>query len=415
MPPVPWRPYCGGNQVKPLPGPPASRLGMAPQQRQGVDPDSDGLTPTMRPSLPDLDAYLKLLRGIWGRRWLTNNGVLHQEFESRLAAFLGVEHLSLFCNGTTAMLVALRALDILDGEVITTPFTFPATPHVLSWSRITPVFCDIEEATMNLDPERIERLIGPRTRAIMPVHVYGTPCDGERIREIASAHGLRVLYDAAHAFAVQQNGRSVLDMGDVSMVSFHATKVFSTIEGGALVLRSAEQKQRVDLLKNFGIADAETVVEPGINGKMNELQAAYGLLQLDEVGAEIRAREKLWQRYRQLLEGVKGIRCLAEIPGVRRNYSYFPILVDPAVFGLTRDDLNAELRAIGVACRKYFYPLASNYPCYSALPSAQPEGLPVATRTADQVLCLPIFADLDPAEVERIGERILALKGKRPR
>jgi dTDP-4-amino-4,6-dideoxygalactose transaminase len=359
-----------------------------------------------RPSMPPIDAYVGLLHGIWERRWLTNNGELHCELETKLAEYLGVKHLSLFCNGATALLVALHALRINAGEVITTPFTFPATTHVLHWNQVRPVFCDIEPETFNLDPNCVERLISSDTRAILAVHVYGNPCNVDALQAIAERHGLLVIYDAAHAFGVRMNEQSVLAYGDMSMLSFHATKVFSTIEGGALIASSAAQRQRINSLKNFGIADEETIIGPGINGKMNEMQAAFGLLQLKSVDEEIGKRQTISQTYRRALSQVRGIQVLQDMPGVRHNYGYFPVLVDADAYGLSRDELYALLREFNIVARKYFHPLVSHAPCYAALPSASAQNLPVAERVASQVLCLPIYGDLDLTTVEMICDLI---------
>jgi len=355
----------------------------------------------MRPTLPALDEYTDYLRGIWERGWLTNDGVLHQELERRLGEYLGVEHLSLFCNGTIALLVALNALRINSGEVITTPFTFPATAHVLYWNGIRPVFCDIDEASLNLDPNRIEHLIGPDTKAILAVHVYGTPCDVEGIQAIADRHGLHVIYDAAHAFGVKHRGRSILEYGDLSVLSFHATKLFSTIEGGALVSRTDAQRQRINFLKNFGIAGEEEVIGPGINGKMNEFQAAFGLLHLRMVDEEIARRKAIAAIYRERLAKVPGLRLLLEPADTEPNYGYFPILVDGA-YGMSRDELFGMLRRCNIISRKYFYPLVSRASCYAALPSAEPARLPVAEDVASRVLCLPIYGKLESPVVHRI-------------
>ena len=360
-----------------------------------------------RPAMPRLEDYAKSLESIWASRWLTNAGDFHQDFERRLAEYLGVEHISLFCNGTIALLVALHALRINSGEVITTPFTFPATVHVLYWNGIRPVFCDIDENTYNLDPARIEELISPDTKAILPVHVYGTPCDVDGIAAVAERHGLQVIYDAAHAFGLRCHDRPVLEYGDVSMLSFHATKLFSTIEGGALVSRSAAQKKRIDFLKNFGIADEETVIGPGINGKMNEFQAAFGLLELDLVDQEIAGRRAVAEAYRRGLADIPGLRCLEDAPHVERTYPHFPVRVDAAAFGMSRDDLHRALRQFNVVARKYFHPLCSHYSCYASLPSANPDHLPAAERVAAEILCLPIYGDLAPQHAETIA-RIVA-------
>lgn len=353
-----------------------------------------------RPTMPNLDDYTQYLRGIWERRWLTNAGPLHGELERKLVSFLGVEHLSLFCNGAIALQVAFEALRINSGEVITTPFSFPATAHVAYWSRVRPVFCDIDPLTFNIDPSKIERLIGPETRAILPVHVYGHPCDVEAIQKIAEVHGLHVVYDAAHAFGVRYKGRSLLSYGSISMLSFHATKLFTTIEGGALVCGSEAQRNRINFLKNFGIADEETVIGPGINGKMNEFQAAFGLLQLQGVAEEIRRRRALAKIYRDGLRRIPGIFVPDDPPECEANCTYFPILVDRAAYGMSRDDLYLVLRRCNILTRKYFYPLITHAPCYSALPSAAPSNLPVAERVAGQVLCLPMYGTLE-AEIAR--------------
>jgi len=345
--------------------------------------------------MPELSAYTRYLEQIWDSRWLTNDGQFHREFERRLKEYLGVEHLNLFVNGTIGLLVALQALRINSGEVITTPFTFPATSHVLYWNGIRPVYCDIEDKTFNIDASKIERLIGPDTKGILAVHVYGNPCDVETIQAIADRHGLNVIYDAAHAFGVRIGDKSIMEYGDISAMSFHATKLFNSIEGGALVSRSEKQRTRIQFLRNFGIADAETIIGPGINGKMNEFQASFGLLELDVVDKEIADRKTLTYLYRRLLSDVPGITCLDDIPGMRHNYSYMPILVDPETFGISRDALSEVLRKCNIHSRKYFYPLCSNYPCYSALPSSAPENLPVANRIAGRILCLPLYGELD--------------------
>lgn len=363
-----------------------------------------------RPTLPDLNEFHEHLRGVWERGWLTNGGPLHERLEQNLSRYLGVDHLSLFCNGTIALLVALQAMRINNGEVITTPFTFPATTHVLHWNRLRPVFCDIEPATFNLDPRQIEALITPETRAILPVHVYGNPCQVEAIREIADRHGLSVIYDASHAFGVKYRGQSLLGWGDMSTLSFHATKLYSTVEGGAIVAATAVQKKRIDLLKNFGIADEESVIGPGINGKLNEIQAAYGLLMLDKMADEIANRRRLAQTYREGLKAVRGVTFLEDQPGVEHNYGYFPIVVDPEVYGLGRDRVYDILKQCNIFTRKYFHPLCSHYSCYSGLPSAHPRNLPVAESVARQVLCLPMSGSYDP----EIAQRTCAIIGKIP-
>ncbi len=359
--------------------------------------------------MPPLAKYHELLEEIWESRWLTNRGQFHRQLEQRMAEYLGVENLSLFCNGTLALLLALQNLRINSGEVITTPFTFPATPHVLYWNGIRPVFCDIDPETFNLDPARVEQLISPDTKAILAVHVYGTPCDVESLQEIAVRQGLYLIYDAAHAFGTEYQGRSLVQHGDVSMLSFHATKLFSTFEGGALILKTEAQKRRVDFLNNFGISGQETVIGPGINGKMNELQAAYGLLQLDMVDREIENRTTLTQHYREELRGVPGIRLLQELPEVKRNWAYFPILIDAESYGMSRDDLHRVLKAFNILTRKYFFPLCSTYSCYSSFASSRPDNLPIAHGVADRILCLPIYGDLSTEDVRAISHVVARL------
>lgn len=358
-----------------------------------------------RPFLPPLGEYMALLERIWTSRQLTNEGPFHVQFEAALKDHLGVPYVSLFSNGTLGLLVALQALRIT-GEVITTPFSFVATTHALHWNGIKPVFCDIEADTFNLDPDKIEAAITPRTTAIMPVHVYGNPCHVERIGQIAARHGLKVIYDAAHTFGARLNGRALADFGDLAVMSFHATKVFNTFEGGAIVSRDAAMKERIDFLKNFGFADDVTVVGPGINAKMNEPQAAMGLLQLKYVGEAIRKRRAVAARYRQQLAGVPGLRYLADIAGVEHNYAYFPVLIDERAFGRSRDSVHAEMGRCGIFTRRYFYPLISRFPTYVDLESAAPENLPVAERVAGQVLCLPIYPDLASEDVDRVVEVI---------
>jgi len=343
-----------------------------------------------QPSLPPLDEFVESLRDIWDRQWLTNNGVYHQRLEAALAEYLGVKHVSLFCNGMIALQVGLQALEIT-GEVITTPYSFPATTHAVHWNHCTPVFCDIEPGSCNLDPAKIEALITPQTTCILPVHVYGTPCNVEAIQRVADAHGLKVFYDAAHAFGIKINGRSVLNSGSLSMLSFHATKVFNTIEGGALITDDPELKQRIDYLKNFGFAGETKIVAPGTNGKMNEIQAAYGLLQLKYVDGEISKRRLIDTAYRQGLAGVSGIRTM-QVPGsVTSNGAYFPIFVDAAVYGRTRDELYEALKAQGLFGRRYFYPLISSFSDYCTLPSAAPE---TAARRQHRRPAGHLFADV---------------------
>ncbi|MCM1518455.1 MAG: DegT/DnrJ/EryC1/StrS family aminotransferase [Pseudoflavonifractor sp.] len=353
------------------------------------------------PLLPDLDELHGILKEIWDAKWITNNGRFNQQLEKELAAYLKVPYISLFTNGTLPLITALQALRIT-GEVITTPYSFVATTHSLWWNGIKPVFVDIDPETCNLDPTKIEAAITPRTTAIMPVHCYGRPCDTKAIKEIADKYGLRVIYDAAHAFGVEVNGESLLTAGDMSTLSFHATKVYNTVEGGALVMHDEETKRRIDYLKNFGFAGETEVVAPGINGKMDEVRSAVGLLNLRQVDAAIEARGKVAQRYREALGGVKGIRMFDEIPGVRANYGYFPIFIDAEEFGMTRDELYFKLKANGILGRRYFYPLISSFSTYRGLPSATPDNLPTATRIAEQVICLPMHHALSEEDVERI-------------
>lgn len=353
------------------------------------------------PLLPSLDDFNSMLKEIWASKWITNNGSFHQQLEKELAAYLKVPYLSLFTNGTLPLLTALQALRIT-GEVITTPYSFVATTHSIWWNGCKPVFVDIDPATGNIDPDRIETAITPKTTAIMPVHVYGKPCDTSRIQEIADKYGLKVIYDAAHAFGVEVNGESILNAGDMSTLSFHATKVYNTIEGGALVMKDEERKKRIDYLKNFGFADEVTVVAPGINSKMDEMRAAYGLLNLKQVDAAIEARHQVAIRYREVLHDVEGITFFDDMPGVRHNYSYFPIFVDAEKYGMTRDELYFKMKEQNVLGRRYFYPLISTFTTYRGLPSAAPENLPQAHRMADSVICLPMHHTLSEEDLDRI-------------
>lgn len=342
-----------------------------------------------------------MLREIWASKWITNNGSFHKQLEKELAAYLKVPYISLFTNGTLPLITALQALRIT-GEVITTPYSFVATTHSLWWNGIKPVFVDVDPATCNLDPSKIEAAITPKTTAIMPVHCYGKPCDTKAIQEIADKYGLKVIYDAAHAFGVEVNGESVLNAGDMSTLSFHATKVYNTIEGGAMVMQDEVTKKRIDYLKNFGFANETTVVAPGINSKMDEMRSAYGLLNLRQVDAAIAARQKVANAYREALRDVEGISFFDDMPGVRHNYSYFPIFIDAERFGKTRDALYQEMKEANVLGRRYFYPLISEFSTYKGLPSATRENLPVAYRLADTVLCLPMHHDLSDADIERV-------------
>lgn len=358
-----------------------------------------------QPSMPPLDEFVDLLHQIWNSKCLTNSGPFHQKFETALAEHLGVPYVSLFCNGMVALQVGLQALGI-SGKVITTPYSFPATTHAVYWNHCTPVFCDIESQTFNLDPAKIEPLITPETTCILPVHVYGNPCDVATFSNIAEKHNLAIFYDAAHAFGVEIGNTSILEFGDLSMLSFHATKVFNTIEGGALITKSPELKTHIDFLKNFGFAGETTVIQAGTNGKMNELQAAYGLLQLRYIDGQIEKRKRIADTYRRELAGISGLRYLENLPGVTHNYSYFPLLVDEEEFGVSRDELYERLKNDGIFGRRYFFPLISSFPMYDSLPSAASENLPVARRIAEQVLCLPIYAALEEQTAMRIAETI---------
>ena len=357
-----------------------------------------------QPHLPPLEEFLPSLQQIWDSKVLTNGGPFHKQLEAALCEHLGVPHIALFANATIALVTALQALRIT-GEVITTPYSFVATAHSLLWNGIKPVFVDIDPETMNLDPAKIEAAITPQTTAIMPVHCYGRPCDVEAIQRIADNYNLRVIYDAAHAFGVRQHGSSILATGDLSVLSFHATKVFNTFEGGAIICPDARTKQRIDHLKNFGFVDEVTVVAPGINGKMCEFNAALGLLQLNHIRAAVGRRAAIDAQYRSLLAGVKGLRIPEPAPDTEANQSYFPILVQEN-FALSRDELYALLKAQGIHGRRYFYPLISDFPMYRGLPSADARGLPHARKASSQVICLPIYPDLSDEDVARIAEVI---------
>lgn len=353
------------------------------------------------PLLPNLDEFHELLKEIWESKWITNNGSFHKQLEKALAEYLKVPFVSLFTNGTLPLLTALQALHI-SGEVITTPYSFVATTHALWWNGIKPVFVDIEWATGCMDPHKIEAAITPKTTAIMPVHVYGKPCNVKAIQEIADKYGLKVIYDAAHAFGVEQDGVSLMNYGDLSTLSFHATKVYNTIEGGAMVMHDEKTKQRIDYLKNFGFAGETEVVGPGINSKMDEMRAAYGLLNLKQVDAAIEARHQVAIKYREALKDVDGIEYWNDLPGVKHNYSYFPIFVHQKTYGMSRDELYFKLKEQGILARRYFYPLISDFSTYRGLPSATKENLPVATEMAREVICLPMHHSLSEENVERI-------------
>lgn len=358
------------------------------------------------PLLPDLGEFNAMLKEIWASKWITNNGSFHKQLEKELAAYLKVPYISLFTNGTLPLITALQGLRIT-GEVITTPYSFVATTHSLWWNGIKPVFVDIDPATGNIDPDRIEAAITPKTTAIMPVHVYGKPCNTKRIKEIADTYGLKVIYDAAHAFGVEVDGESILNAGDMATLSFHATKVYNTVEGGALVMHDAETKKRIDYLKNFGFANEVTVVGPGINSKMDEVRSAYGLLNLRQVDAAIEARHKVAIKYREALRPVEGITFFDDMPGVKHNYSYFPIFVDAEKYGMTRDELYFKMKEHNVLGRRYFYPLISEFSTYRGLDSARPENLPNAQRMAETVICLPMHHVLSNDDVNRVIEQIV--------
>ncbi len=354
-----------------------------------------------QPFLPPLQEFLPYLERIWDNRILTNGGPFHQDFERALCEHLGVEHVALFTNGTLALVTALQALRIT-GEVLTTPYSFVATSHALLWNGIRPIFVDIDPDTLNLDPAKLEAAITPQTTAILPVHCYGHPCEVEAIQRIADIYNLKVIYDAAHAFGVRDTGGSILRHGDLSVLSFHATKTFSTFEGGAIVCPDAKTKQRIDHLKNFGFVDETTVIAPGINGKMSEFNAALGLLQLKYIDTAIARRAAIDRLYRDLLADVPGIRCLADSGEAVANHGYFPILVEPD-YPLSRDALYDKLKANGYHARRYFYPLISQFPMYRGLPSARRDNLPVATMMAERVLCLPIYPALEEATIRAIA------------
>lgn len=359
-----------------------------------------------QPFLPPLDEFIPYLEKIWKDKWLTNGGPFHQQLEKDLSKYLGVEHLALFTNGTIALVTALQALRIT-GEVITTPYSFVATAHSLLWNSLTPVFVDIDPATCNMDPNKIEQVITPHTTAIMPVHCYGNPCNVERIQQIADTYGLKVIYDAAHAFGVKYKNESLLNYGDLSVLSFHATKVYNTFEGGAIICPDAKTKQRIDYLKNFGFADEVTIMAPGINGKMSEVNAAFGLLQLTYIDSAIKQRKLIFAHYKKTLSGVKGISFFDDIAFAEQTFSYCPILVNND-YPLSRDALYSRLKEDGIFSRRYFYPLISNMPMYRGFSSALASNLPVATKIAEQVLCLPIHPELLMEEVDKITSIIIA-------
>lgn len=367
--------------------------------------DNELITVTS-PLLPNLDDFNEMLKQIWASKWITNNGSFHKQLEKELAVYLKVPYISLFTNGTLPLITALQALRIT-GEVITTPYSFVATTHALWWNGIKPVFVDIDPTTGNINPDKIEAAITPKTTAIMPVHVYGKPCDTKRIQEIADQYGLKVIYDAAHAFGVEVNGESILNAGDLSTLSFHATKVYNTVEGGAMVMHDEKMKKRIDYLKNFGFANETTVVGPGINSKMDEVRSAYGLLNLKQVDAAIEARHQVAIKYREVLRNVEGVTFFDDIPGVRHNYSYFPIFIDAKKYGMTRDELYFKMKEQNVLGRRYFYPLISEFSTYRGLESTKPENLPEAHKMADSVICLPMHHALSNDDIQRILDSII--------
>jgi dTDP-4-amino-4,6-dideoxygalactose transaminase len=367
---------------------------------------SKDLITVTSPLLPSLDDFNAMLKEIWASRWITNNGQFHKRLEVALAEYLGVPYISLFTNGTLPLLTALQALRIT-GEVITTPYSFVATTHSIWWNGCKPVFVDIDPATGNINPDKIEAAITPKTTAIMPVHVYGKPCDTKRIQEIADKYGLKVIYDAAHAFGVKVNGESILNAGDMSTLSFHATKVYNTIEGGAMVMHDEKTKQRIDYLKNFGFAGEVTVVGPGINSKVDEMRAAYGLLNLRQVDNAIAARQQVAIKYREALRNVDGITFFDDMSGVKHNYSYFPVFVDAEKYGMTRDELYFKMKDANVLGRRYFYPLISEFSTYRGLESARPENLPNAHKMANSVICLPMHHALSNEDIQRVLDCIV--------
>lgn len=365
-----------------------------------IEPFSEKIYIT-RPVLPKLEEVTAKLQEIWDSKWLTNNGQQHALLENELTQFLKVPYLSLFNNGTIALMVACQSLR-LSGEVITTPFTFAATPHVLSWNNIAPIFCDIDAETMNIDAAKIESMITPHTTAILAVHVFGTPCDVEKIQEVADRYGLKVIYDAAHAFGVEIGGRGIGNFGDISMFSFHATKLYHTVEGGALVHGDKNLKQRIDLLKNFGIKNEDEVVMPGINGKLDEVRAAIGRIMLNYVETERQKRIALHKIYNEELSSVEGLKLMPTAENAKLSYQYYVIRVDEKIFGRSRDEVYDEFKNFNVYTRKYFHPLCSDYTCYRQLNSARAENLPVANVIGRQVLSLPMYGELSENDVRKI-------------
>lgn len=363
--------------------------------------DNKSLITVTSPLLPNLDELNVMLKEIWSSKWVTNNGKFHKQLEKELAEYLKVPYISLFTNGTLPLITALQALRIT-GEVITTPYSFVATTHSLWWNGIKPVFVDIDPSNCGLDPNKIEAAITPKTTAIMPVHCYGKPCDTKGIQEIADKYGLKIIYDAAHAFGVDVDGESILNAGDMSTLSFHATKVYNTLEGGALVMHDEQTKKRIDYLKNFGFAGETEVVAPGINSKVDEVRAAYGILNLRQVDKAIEARQQVAIKYREALRNVEGITFFDDMRGVRHNYSYFPIFIDAEKYGMTRDELYFKLKENNILGRRYFYPLISEFSTYRGLSSSAKENLPNATKIANSVICLPMHHELSEDDINKI-------------
>jgi len=368
--------------------------------RQDLEPFAEPVFVT-RPIVPNLDNYRNRLESVWEKKWFTNNGEQHQLLEKKLQKYLGVPNISLFNNGTIALITACRSLR-LSGEVITTPFTFAATPHVLTWNNIRPIFCDIEERSFNIDADKLESLITSDTTGIMPVHVFGIPCNTGEIQKVADEYGLKIIYDAAHAFGTKVDNIGIGNFGDITMFSFHATKQFHTAEGGALTFNDPSLKKRVDLLKNFGIKSEEDVIMPGINGKMNELQAALGLEVLEYLDDEREKRKRLFEHYREVLKNVKGVICPESGKNVYSNYQYFVIRIEKERFGQSRDEVHEEFKKFNIFSRKYFYPLCSDYACYKQLPSSSQNNLQVAHKIIHEVLCLPLYGDLQLDDIKKI-------------
>ena len=354
-----------------------------------------------KPSLPDIDDFIPYLEKMWATGVISNNGPFNQELEKKLAEYLEVPYLSLFSNGTLALITAIQASN-LSGEVITSPFTFIATPNSLVWNNLNPVFVDVDPTFGNLDPAKIEEAINEKTSAILPVHVYGNPCEIEEIDKVAKKHNLKVIYDAAHAFGVRHNNQSVLNFGDFSILSLHATKVFNTFEGGAVISKDLDTKNRIDRLRNFGIVDETTVSEIGSNSKMNEMQAAIGLLQLKKIDEYISSRKKIAEIYDKGLEAVNGVDVLSKRKNSSFSYGYYPIFINKDQYGMSRDHLYSLLKESGIFSRRYFFPLVSNFQPYRDLPSSPKSNLPIANRLADSVLCLPIYSSLEHDIVKKI-------------